>query len=57
MSEPVIVTQRRGAALWITIQREARRNAINPQVIAGIEQGLREAAATPGVRAVVVSIS
>ena len=55
MSEPVIVTQRRGAALWITIQREARRNAINPQVIAGIEQGLREAAATPGVRAVVLT--
>jgi enoyl-CoA hydratase/carnithine racemase len=55
MSEPLIFTERRGNALWITIAREARRNAINPQVIAGIEQGLQEAASTSGVRVVVLT--
>jgi len=55
MSEPVVITERRGAALWVTIAREERRNAINPQVIASIEAALHEAAATAGVRALVLT--
>ena len=60
MSEPSIgeapvLTERRGAAVWIVINRPERRNAINPQVIAGIEQALLSASATPGVRAVVLT--
>ncbi|HYF19154.1 MAG TPA: enoyl-CoA hydratase-related protein [Ramlibacter sp.] len=51
----VVLTERRGPALWITINRPDRRNAINPDVIAGIEQALRTAAATPELRAVVLT--
>ena len=43
MSEPPpIRTERRGAALWIWIDREARRNAMNGQVLAGIEAAVRK---------------
>jgi enoyl-CoA hydratase/carnithine racemase len=41
--------------LWITINRPELRNAINEDVIAGISQGLAEAARSPGVRAVVLT--
>jgi len=52
---PVVRTERRGAALWITIDREARRNAINPAVLAGIEAALRAAMADPAIRAAVLT--
>jgi enoyl-CoA hydratase/carnithine racemase len=39
-----IVTSRHGSALWITINREDRRNAINKSVLAGIESAMRGAA-------------
>jgi enoyl-CoA hydratase/carnithine racemase len=35
-----LIVERRGPALWLTINREERRNAINPAVIAGIHQAL-----------------
>lgn len=54
MSMPVLVEQR-GAAQWITINREERRNAINETVIAGIAAGIRQALATEGVRAIVLT--
>lgn len=54
-NEAVIRTDRKGAALWITIDREARRNAINPQVIAGIENAVRTAQSDPAVRALVLT--
>jgi enoyl-CoA hydratase/carnithine racemase len=53
--DSVILTERRGAALWISINREERRNAINPDVIAGIEAALRSVAAQPDIRAVVLT--
>ena len=34
-------TERRGHALWLTIDRPARRNAISAAVVAGISAGLR----------------
>ena len=37
------------------VDREERRNAINPAVIAGIQAGVEQAASTPGVRAVVLT--
>jgi len=52
---PEIRTETRGAALWIFIDREARRNAINKAVIAGIEAALRGAAANPDIRAIVLT--
>lgn len=54
MTEPVLV-ERRGATQWITINREERRNAINETVIAGIADGIRQALAADGVRAIVLT--
>jgi enoyl-CoA hydratase/carnithine racemase len=47
--------ERKGDALWIWIDREARRNALNPAVLAGIAAGLHAASADPAVRAVVLT--
>ena len=53
MSEVVII-ERRGAAQWITINREERRNAINQEVIARIGDGIRRAVAEDA-RAIVLT--
>ncbi len=50
-----ILTETRGAALWVIINREDRRNAINKAVLAGIEDAFRAAATTPGIRAIVLT--
>jgi enoyl-CoA hydratase/carnithine racemase len=50
-----IFTETRGAALWVTINREERRNAINKSVLAGIEAAFRSAAGMPGIRAIVLT--
>jgi enoyl-CoA hydratase/carnithine racemase len=52
---PVIRTERRGAALWIWIDREARRNAINKAVIAGIAAAIGEAQEDEAVRGIVLT--
>jgi enoyl-CoA hydratase/carnithine racemase len=53
--KPPIRTERRGAAIWIFIDREERRNAMNKAVLAGIEDAYRTAATTAGVRAIVLT--
>ncbi len=50
-----VLTEQRGGALWITINREDRRNAINPEVIFGIRDALLAADRTPGLRAAVLT--
>jgi enoyl-CoA hydratase/carnithine racemase len=35
--------ERRGAALWLTIDREARRNALNEAVLDGLREGVESA--------------
>ncbi|MGB3502685.1 MAG: enoyl-CoA hydratase-related protein [Mesorhizobium sp.] len=47
--------ERRGSALWIVIDREERRNAMNEQVAAGIAAGLDAAEADRSIRAVVLT--
>lgn len=49
-----IRVDRKGAALWITIDRQDRRNAINGDVIEGIHDGFRRAI-DDGARAVVLT--
>src|SRR5437868_10205405 len=44
-----------GAVARITLNRPEKRNALNNAVIAGIKQGLREAAADESVKVVVIS--
>jgi enoyl-CoA hydratase/carnithine racemase len=54
-SKPAVLVERRRAALWITIDRPDKRNAINASVIAGIRRGYEEAHADPAVRAIVLT--
>lgn len=55
LHDPPVRCERRGQALWICIDREARRNAINSSVLAAIENALSGVAADPGIRAVVLT--
>jgi enoyl-CoA hydratase/carnithine racemase len=47
--------ERRGAALWLTIDREERRNALNEAVLTGLLEGVREADRDGTIRAVVMT--
>jgi len=53
MSEAQVRTELRGRTLWITIDREARRNALNKDVLAAIEHAVTTLA--PEVRAIVLT--
>lgn len=52
---PAVLHERRGAALWLVINRPERRNALNAEVIAGLREGYRAAHADPEVRAIVIT--
>ncbi|MBI5261292.1 MAG: enoyl-CoA hydratase/isomerase family protein [Bradyrhizobium sp.] len=54
MSENVIINKR-GQALWITINRPDKRNALNGDVIARIAQGYRQAHEESDVRVIVLT--
>lgn len=47
--------ERKGRALWLTIDREERRNALNGAVLDGLYAGVASAAQTPEVRAIVIT--
>lgn len=51
---PVIV-EKRGSALWITLNRPEKRNAFNAGVLAAVRQGWEGAQADPDVRAIVLT--
>ena len=53
--KPVIRCEGHGASVWVIIDREERRNAMNKAVLAGIEAAFRQAAANPAVRAIVLT--
>jgi enoyl-CoA hydratase/carnithine racemase len=52
---PDLATERRGPVLWLTIQREERRNAMSHAVLAGIDQAIADAQRDREVRAIVVT--
>ncbi len=52
---PDVRLERKGAALWVWIDREARRNAINTAVLEGIDGAIKTAAADPSIRAIVLT--
>jgi len=54
-TRPDIRIERKGLSLWIWIDREERRNAINPMVIAGIHSAVQTAMADRDLRAVVLT--
>ncbi|MBX9589818.1 MAG: enoyl-CoA hydratase/isomerase family protein [Hyphomonadaceae bacterium] len=47
--------ERRGEALWLTIDREASRNALNEAVLDGLRHGLLSLASQPDIRAAVIT--
>lgn len=53
--KPEIRVETRGRALWIWIDREHRRNAINKAVLAGIESAVAAARTDPAIRAIVLT--
>jgi len=53
--EDAVLHDKRGHALWITINRPDKRNAINAGVVAGIRAGWRAAHADPEIRAIVLT--
>jgi len=55
MTDDSVVIEKREQALWITINRPDKRNAINAGVVAGIARGYREAHDDPDVRVIVLT--
>lgn len=54
MTDAVLV-EKRGPALWITINRPDKRNAINTEVVAGIAEGYARAEADDDIRVIVLT--
>lgn len=55
MANDSVILEKKGAALWITINRPEKRNAMNADVIAGIVEGYRLAHDEAAVRAIVLT--
>jgi enoyl-CoA hydratase/carnithine racemase len=54
---PDLLIEMRGPALWLTINRPAQRNAFNENVVRLIGTRIREAQASPQIRAIVLTAS
>lgn len=52
---PALRIERRGAALWLVLDRPERRNALNDEIFAGIREGLAVSEADETIRAVVIT--
>ena len=50
-----LLQEQRGAVLWLTINREERRNAISPGVLTSLGQALTRAGQDHAVRAIVIT--
>ena len=55
MSEKVVLTELRDGVLIVTINREERRNAINPETSAAMEEILNDAEKNPEVRVIILT--
>ena len=54
-TEPVLVTERRGAVMVLRLNRPEARNSLNPELLTAIGLGMMEAENDPEVRAVVLT--
>ena len=52
---PELLEEQRGAVLWLTINREERRNAISPGVLHGLSAAMTRANQDRSIRAVVIT--
>ncbi|WP_420135572.1 enoyl-CoA hydratase/isomerase family protein [Rhodopseudomonas sp.] len=55
MSNDAVIIEQRDQALWITINRPDKRNAINAGVVEGITRGWKQAHDDPSVRVIVLT--
>ena len=55
MAHDSVILETKGAALWITINRPEKRNAMNADVIAGIAEGYHKAHDDADIRAIVLT--
>src|SRR6201994_4858224 len=55
MTDSSVLTEKRGQAFWITINRPEKRNALNAEVIAGLARGYRKAHEDRDVRVIVLT--
>jgi methylglutaconyl-CoA hydratase len=55
MTDNSVISEKRGQAFWITINRPEKRNAINGDVVVGIAKGYRAAHDDPDVRVIVLT--
>ena len=53
--EPAVLVDKRGHAMWVTLNRPDKRNAINKDAVAGIRDGWRRAHADSDVRVIVLT--
>jgi enoyl-CoA hydratase/carnithine racemase len=51
----VVLSERRGATQWITINRPDKRNALNEEVVKSISAGISQATASEDCRAIVLT--
>jgi enoyl-CoA hydratase len=54
-TEPVLVTERRGAVMVLRLNRPEARNSLNPELLTAIGSGMLHAENDPDVRAVVLT--
>ena len=50
-----LLVEQRGPVLWLTINREARRNAMSHNVLAGLHQAIEAAQTNRAIRAIVIT--
>jgi len=50
-----VLTEKRGAVLWLTINRPDQRNALNNDVLQALTDALRDAKSVPELRAIVLT--
>lgn len=50
-----LLAEQRGSVLWLTINREARRNAMSHSVLAGLQQAIDEAQTNRSILAIVIT--
>jgi enoyl-CoA hydratase len=55
MNQPEVIYEERGRAAWLTLDREAQRNALSPGAVQALHAGLDRAEADPELRVVVVT--
>lgn len=55
MTADIVLHERRGRALWITLNRPEKRNAINNDLIAGVSAGIARAEADADLRCIVLT--